>query len=184
MLTIHAGTLEKLFRKNFSEEIRRLAVGSGKADSVPLSPSVKSPGDSKHSLYERSMNQSLASVSTSRPTQSGPLQLSGRTMTPPPLSPPSALLSPGISMAESQHEGNPPTQTPLQRHLAHLVKHGFNGVSSRPDNESHFSHSPPSSSTNLPGNVPGSASITSGTGSGSIKARLSNKFGNLSFGRG
>ena len=184
MLTIHVGTLEKLFQKNFNEEIRRLAVGSGKADAIPVSPSVKSPEGSKHSLYDRSMNQSLTSVSTSRPTQNGPLQLSRQTMTPPPLSPPSALLSPGISMTESQHEGNFPTQTPLQRHLAHLVKHGFNGVSSRPDDDSHLSQSPPNSSANLLGNVPGPASTTSGTGSGSIKTRLSNRFGNLSFGRG
>ena len=179
MLTIHEGTLEKLFRRNFNEEIRRLAVGNERGDATPLSPSVKTPGGSKPSLYERSMNQSLASVSTSRPTQNGPLQLSRPMMTPPPLSPPSGLLSPGISMTDSQHDG----QTPLQRHLAHLVRHGFNGLASRPDNDSHLSHSPPSSSTNLPGNATGSASITSVAGSGSIRARLSNRLGNLNFGR-
>jgi len=184
MLTIHEGTLEKLFRKNFNEEIRRLAVDNGRGDATPISPSVRSPGGSKPSLYERSMNQSLTSVSTSRPTKNGPLQLSRPTMTPPPLSPPSALLSPGISMTESQHDGNSPAQTPLQRHLAHLVRHGFNGLSSRPDNDSHLSRSPPSSSANLPGSFGGSASIASVTGSGSIKTRLSNKLGSLNFGRG
>ena len=174
----------KLFRKNFHEEIRRLAVGDGRADAAPLSPSVKSPGGSKPSLYERSMNQSLTSVSTSRPTQNGPLQLSGPRITPP-LSPPFSLLSPGINTAESQDDGQPPAQlTPLQRHLAHLVRHGFNGVASRPDGDSHFSHSPPNSTTNLPGDAPSPGSITSVTGSGSIKARFSNKFGSLSFGRG
>ena len=185
MLTIHEGTLEKLFRKNFNEEIRRLAVGDARADATPRSPSAKSPGGAKPSLYERSVNQSLTSVATSRPTQNGPLQLSRPILTPPPLSPPSGLLSPGIGVTDSQHEGHSPAQpTLLQRNLAHLVRHGFNGVSSRPDNDSHLSQSPQSSSANLPGNTPGSASITSATGSGSIKTRLSNKFGSLSFGRG
>lgn len=184
MLTIHEGTLEKLFRKNFTEEIRRLAAGNERTDATLLTLSVKSPGVSKHSLYERSVNQSVTSVSTSRPTQDRPLQLSIPTMTPPPLSPASGLFGPGISVTENQDDEHSPTQTPLQRHLAHLVRHGFNGVASRPDNESHLSHSPPSSSTNLPGNATGSASITSATGSGSIKAKLSNKLGSLSFGRG
>lgn len=188
MLTIHDGTLEKLFRKNFLEEVRRLAVGygigDGRSGATLVSPSVGSPGGSKPSLYERSANQSLTSVATSRPTQSGPLQLSRPTMTPPPVSPPSGFLSPGISLAESPSEGQGPAQTPLQRHLAHLVRHGFNGVASRPDNDSHLSHSPPTSNTNLAGNAPGSASIASVTGSGSIKTRISNKFGSLNFGRG
>jgi len=185
MLTIHESTLEKLFRKNFNEEIRRLVVDSGRTDAAPLSPSVKSPGGSKPSLYERSVNQSLTSISTNRPTQNGPIQLSKPTMTPPPLSPPSDLLSPGISSMESQHSGYAPAQlTPLQRHLAHLVRVGFNGVASRPDNDSHLSHSPPNSAANLPGNVPGSASVESANGSGSIKKRLSNRFGSLNFGRG
>lgn len=185
MLTIHEGTLEKFFRKNFHEEIRRLVVDPGTKDPLLLSPSVKSPGEPKPSLYERSVNQSLTSVSTSRPRQNGPLQLSRPMMTPPPLSPPSGFLSPGLSTTESQSEGHSPAQlTPLQRNLAHLVRHGFNGVASRPDSDSHLSQSPPSSSTNLPANVPGSASIVSAAGSSSIKARLSNKFGSLSFGRG
>lgn len=187
MLTIHEGTLEKLFRKNFSEEVRRLAIGNeiddGRSGATPLPVSTASPGGSKPSLYERTANQSLTSVATSRPTQNGPLQLSRPTMTPPPLSPP-GLLSPGISMTESQNDGHSPAQTPLQMHLAHLVKHGFNGVSSRPDSDSHFSHSPPTSNANFPGHAPGSASIASVTGSGSIKTRFSNKFGSLNFGRG
>lgn len=186
MLTIHEGTLEKLFRKNFFEEIRRLAVGNGTGDgrsgATPVPLLLGSPGGSK--FYERSANQSLTSVATSRPTQNGPFQLSRPLMTPPPLSPPSGLFSPGISMAESQTDGQSPAQTPLQRHLAHLVRHGFNGVASRPDNDSHLSHSPPSLNANLPGNAPGNASIASVTGSGSIKTRLSNKFGSLTFGRG
>jgi hypothetical protein len=185
MLTIHEGTLEKFFRKNFSEEIRRLAVGSGGTDAAPLSPSVKSPGGYKPHLYERSMNQSVTSVLTSRPTQNGPLQLSRPTGTSPLLSPAHNILSPGISAAESQREPQSPVQlTPLQRHLAHLVRHGFNGVASRPDDDSQLSHSPPSSTTNLTGGAPGSVSIASGMGPGSIKARLSNKFGSLNFGRG
>lgn len=183
MLTIHEGTLEKLFRKNFYEEIRRLAVGNVGLGTTPLPSSVGSPGGSKPSLYERSANQSLTSVATSRPTQNGPLQLSRPILTPPPLSPPGGLLSPGINPTESQGDGQSPSQTPLQRHLAHLVRHGFNGVSSRPDNDSHLSQSPPSSNANLPGNAPGSASIASVTGSGSIKTRFSNKFGSLNFGR-
>lgn len=186
MLAIHEGTLEKLFRKNFYEEIRRI-VGGGRTDAMPLSPSMKSPGGQKQpSLYERSVNQSLTSVLTSRPTQNGPLQLSRPMMlTPPPLSPPSNLLNPGMITAEGQREGQSSVQsTPLQRHLAHLVRHGFNGVASRPDNDSHLSQSPPSSNAHLAGDAPGSVSMASVTGSGSIKARLSNRFGSLSFGRG
>ena len=182
MLAIHEGTLEKLFRKNFYEEIRRLAVGDEKLDGAPLSPSVKSPGGSKPSLYERSMNKSLTSVLTSRPTQNGPL--SGHM--PPSLPLPTGLLTAGSNTADSQYDGHSPAQlTPLQRHLAHLVRHGFNGVASRPDNDSHLSHSPPSSAAHLPMvDHLGSTSTTSATGSGSIKARLSNKFGSLNFGRG
>jgi len=183
MLAIHEGTLEKFFRKNFYEEIRRLAVGNGRIDGPPLSPSVKSPGTTGPSLYERSMNQSVTSVLTSRPTQNGPLQLSGPAI--PPLPPPPGLLTSGVNTAENQYDAHSPGQlTPLQRHLAHLVRHGFNGVASRPDNDSHLSQSPPSSTANLPGDPLGSASTASATGSGSIKARLSNKFGSLNFGRG
>ena len=167
MLTIHEGTLEKLFRKNFYEEIHQLAVGNGKTDTMPLSPSVRSPGGQKlPSLYERSANQSLTSVLTSRPIQNGPLQLSRPVMTPP-LLPPSHSLNPGINTTESQHDRQSPQLTPLQRHLAHLVRHGFNGVASRPDNDSHLSHSPPSSSANIPGDAPLSASTASATGSSS-----------------
>lgn len=84
-------------------------------------------------------------------------------------------------------------QTPLQRHLAHLARHGFNGVSSGPgDNgasDSFSEESPRNSVVTVSNGAPahilsGAASMTASTlGSmGSIKGRFS-KFGSLSFGR-
>lgn len=83
-------------------------------------------------------------------------------------------------------------QTPLQRHLAHLARHGFNGVSSGPgDNggSDSLSEESPRNSVVTVGNAPaatmsGAASVTTSTlGSiGSIKGRFS-KLGSLNFGR-
>ena len=84
-------------------------------------------------------------------------------------------------------------QSILQRNLAHLARHGFNGVSSGPgDNggSDSFSEESPRNSVVTVGNNPvqtfsGAASVTASTlgGSiGSIKGRFS-KFGSLNFGR-
>lgn len=194
MLVIHEGTLEKFFRKNFSDEIRRLAVG-GTMDDQLMSPSIRSQPTTaatgsqyQASVYAHSLQRTISTTSTSRPLQAyaSALQLSRPTMTPPPLSPhetlpasPDALTSP-----------TSPSQTPLQRHLAHLVRHGFNGVSSSPDNGDRLMDggSPPTSMVNLSGSMLNSAasiaSATGATSAGSIKGRFSSRFGSLSFRNG
>ena len=96
----------------------------------------------------------------------------------------------GLSVAEAPWM----KQTPLQRHLAHLARHGFNGVSSGPgDNggSDSFSEESPRNSVVTVGNNPvptfsGAASVagasTLGGSIGSIKGRFS-KFSSLNFGR-
>lgn len=189
MLVIHEGTLEKFFRKNFTDEIRRLAVGGMDQE---MSPSIRSQPTTaatgsqyQGSVYEHSLERTISTTSTSRP-YTGPLQLSRPTLTPPPLSPHEGLSTSPDAMTSPTS----PTQTPLQRHLAHLVRHGFNGVSSRPESGDNSVNgvSPPASMVNLMGSVPmTAASISSGTGAtnaGSIKGRFSTRFGSLSFRNG
>jgi dedicator of cytokinesis protein 3 len=112
--------LVKFFRKNFHDEMRRLAM-DGLSDYAVSNRSTQqsATGSSSQyvsSSYEQSVKRSVSSVSTTRfPLPSINV---GRvfTVTPP-------LQSPII-------ETNPSSkQTPLQRHLAHLAKHGMNGVS-------------------------------------------------------
>lgn len=83
-------------------------------------------------------------------------------------------------------------QTPLQRHLAHLARHGFNGVSSGPGDAGgdNLSEESPRDSFIATGGIPitslsGAASIsqtTMGGSIGSIRGRLS-KFSSLNFAR-
>ncbi|CAK5281374.1 unnamed protein product [Mycena citricolor] len=171
-------TLEKFFKKNFREEIRRLGL-----DAEPISPAPE--------RYEQSVKQSMTStVSTQRPRLPffiPPLQL-GQTLatSPPPLSPRSPVSPPEP----------PPRQTPLQRHLAHLTRHGINAVSSAPGDiggsDSLSAESPHESFVNV-GNgvhVVGGAKMSgasvatskSFTSFGSLKGRFS-RFGSLNFGR-
>ncbi|KAJ7188388.1 hypothetical protein C8R46DRAFT_1183883 [Mycena filopes] len=183
-------TLEKFFKKNFRDEIRRLGLEA----SDPISPSLGPRQASQYppSAYEQSVKQSMTStVSTTRPRVPffiPPLQL-GRTATsPPPMSPRSPTSPP---------DAQPPArQTPLQRHLAHLARHGINGVSSAPGDtggsDSLSAESPHNSFVNV-GNgvhaVPGAkmsgasvATSKSFTSFGSLKGRFS-RFGSLNFGR-
>ncbi|KAI0633627.1 cytoplasmic protein [Trametes polyzona] len=183
MLAFHA-TLEKFFRKNFSEEIRRLSVDSSPEpralDAIPTSarlpPTAAMPSPSYSNLSRQPLNV-------------GPIHVGGMT--------PSASTSPlSPRSQENGAYGDAPwmKQTPLQRHLAHLARHGFNGVSSGPgDNggSDSFSEGSPRNSVVTVGNgapapiLSGAASMTASTlgGSiGSIKGRFS-KFGSLSFGR-
>ncbi|OBZ66616.1 Dedicator of cytokinesis protein 3 [Grifola frondosa] len=181
MLSFHA-TLEKFFRKNFQDEISRLAVDTASdfrsVESVPssarINPLAAMPSPSYSALRQ--------------PLAVGPLQVHNLVTSPSPLSP------------RSQSENGPyggeahwTKQTPLQRHLAHLARHGFNGVSSGPgDNggsDSFSEESPRNSFVNGSGGAPianlsGAASMNMSTiGSiGSIKGRFS-KFGSLNFGR-
>lgn len=184
-------TLEKFFKKNFRDEIRRLGV---EEISMTISPSLRSPDATapsqyQSSMYEQSLTRSMSTSSTARaPFVMPPLQLGRSVMTPPPLSP----QSPNVDAAP------PPRQTPLQRHLAHLARHGINGVSSAPgDNggsDSLSAGSPHDSFVNVGNGLHGisaaqksGASVnTSNMGSvrslGSLKGRFS-RFGSLNFGK-
>jgi dedicator of cytokinesis protein 3 len=185
MLTFHE-TLEKFFRKNFNDEIRRLTA-DGASDHLtdPL------PGTSQYqtSLYEKqSLKLSMSTTSTTRPPHIvQPLQVSRQPMTPPPLSPLSAR---GAILASEVPASS--KQTPLQRHLAHLARHGINGVSSGPgdngDSASISAGSPHDSFVNVVNGIPapamsnGSVANSNLGSAGSLKGRFS-RFGSLNFGR-
>lgn len=187
-------TLEKFFKKNFREEVRRLVV-DGLSESAGITPSLKSHSrDTSHyqpSLYEQSLQRSMSTASTARGGYIIPaLQVGRSAITPPPLP----------SQIPSSSNNIPPLskQTPLQKHLAHLAKHGINGVSSAPGenggSDSLSAESPHNSFVNVanaihsfPGaQMSGASVVTSQMGSlgsfGSLKGRFS-KFGSLSFGR-
>ncbi|KAJ7209531.1 C2 domain in Dock180 and Zizimin proteins-domain-containing protein [Mycena pura] len=179
-------TLEKFFKKNFRDEIRRLGLD---VSPDPISPSLGPRHASLYqtSAYEQSVKQSLTStVSTTRPRVPffiPPLQLSQ----PAPMSPRSPI---------SPADALPPKQTPLQRHLAHLARHGINGVSSAPGDtggsDSLSAESPHNSFVNVGNGVhavsgakmSGASVATSKsfTSFGSLKGRFS-RFGSLNFGR-
>ncbi|KAK7057298.1 C2 domain in Dock180 and Zizimin proteins-domain-containing protein [Favolaschia claudopus] len=181
-------TLEKFFKKNFRDEIRRLGL---EAASDPLSPSARVISQYPPSAYEQSVKQSVtSSTSTTRPRVPfliPPLQL-GRPIMSPPMSPRSPMSPP---------DAPPPIkQTPLQRHLAHLARHGINGVSSAPGDtggsDSLSAESPHNSFVNVgsgvhavPGAKMSGASVATSksfTSFGSLKGRFT-RFGSLNFGR-
>ena len=183
----------KFFRKNFHDEMRRLAM-DGLSDyavsnldrPVQLSATASS-SQYVSSSYEQSIKRSVSSVSTTRFAL--PAINVGRafTVTPPLLSPVTEVVA-----------GPSSKQTPLQRHLAHLAKHGMNGVSASLGENSAISPSTESArdsfvhmgnSTVSTAHQPSGASVAASyMGSlqsfGSIKGRLS-RFGSLSltFGR-
>jgi len=196
-------TLEKFFKKNFRDEIRRLLVDE--VDSITDITGPSSHIGYPSSGYEASVKRSISSSSTAR-YGIPPIQVGQRfAMTPPPESP----TSPGgaSSIAHTHHTlpqsaSSSSKQTPLKRHLAHLARHGFHGVSSAPGDsaggsDSLSAESPHNSFVNvgngngINGGTPGAqmsgASVaTSYMGSigsfGSIKGRFS-RFGSLSFSR-
>ncbi|KAF8891672.1 C2 domain in Dock180 and Zizimin proteins-domain-containing protein [Infundibulicybe gibba] len=189
-------TLERFFRKNFHEEIRRLAA-DGISESITISPSLgtqslTTTSQYQTSQYEQSLKRSRSSNSTTRgaPFVIPPLQL-GQSMMPQP----SSLQTP-----DSPTHSMPFKQTPLQRNLAHLTRHGFNGVSSAPGenggSDSLSAESPHNSFVNVGHGIHGStiaqisgaSVVTSNMGSvgslGSLKGRFSrSRFGSLNFGR-
>ncbi|KAI0321083.1 hypothetical protein OF83DRAFT_1168770 [Amylostereum chailletii] len=192
MLAFHE-TLEKFFRKNFSEEIRRLTF-EGPADQHPAVLGTRSRKPSTattNAPYAPStMNDAISiapsSASTSRaPYMIPPLQLRTSIASLP--SPPAGMLD---STGASQTSGK---QTPLQKHLAHLARHGMNGVASTPtpgengaSSDRMSVESPSDSFVNVTGsNVPtastSAASIVGSIG-GSLRGRFS-RLGSLSFGR-
>lgn len=212
-------TLNKFFRKNFREEIRKVAVDDG-TDSLisPItssrSPDVHYPPSTSYDALSGSV-QLYRSFSTTSSQRNNtyvipPLQLGTSNLTPPPGTP--ASISHNISgSGSSSQQQAPAKQTPLQRHLAHLRKHGINAVSSSPgqmpgDDGSSPTESPHNSFVNV-GNGGGngiqgtligggqsttqvSSGATSTAGSymgsigsfGSLRGRFS-RFGSLNFGR-
>lgn len=182
--------LQKFFKKNFRDEIRRLAVDV--SESIPASPSLLSHDHSASShypssSYEQSLKRSMSTSSTARGALVlPPIQL-GRPVVTPPQSP-----------TRTANYIPPIKQTPLQRHLAHLARHGINGVSSAPGDatgsDSLSTESPHNSFVNVGNGIHGTqAAQTSGAsvatsymgsiGSfGSLKGRFS-RFGSLNFGR-
>ena len=212
-------TLERYFRSNFTEELNRMAL-----DVSPIAPSI-SPSShfppqgigSLTRLHER--NRSQASNVTGVTARSKnfylpPLQLGRSVVTPPPASPISVrtqtLVDNGASSGANVAAINVPhsKQTPLQRNLAHLARHGFNGVAVGPGpgansgsdtglglqmgtGDSITAGSPQGSYVNVASTIPapsiasGAMSmVTSNIGSsiGSIKGRFS-RLGSLNFGR-
>ncbi|KAH9485300.1 Dedicator of cytokinesis protein 3 [Psilocybe cubensis] len=202
-------TLEKFFKKNFRDEIRRLAVD---ADSIALSTRSQNIGlgaassGSQYPIpstsYEQSVKRSMSSSSTAR-FQSQPINV-GRSMLTPTFESP---MGPGDDSNNAHSNSSSASkQTPLQRHLAHLTRHGINGVSSAPGDlagvDSLSAESPHNSFVNVgsangmgngngihstaAGQVSGASVATSYMGSmgsfGSLKSRFS-RFGSLNFGR-
>ncbi|KAK2467786.1 hypothetical protein APHAL10511_000081 [Amanita phalloides] len=174
-------TLEKFFKRNFRDEIKRLAM-DGMSDTDTVSPSPRSyhvPPSGQ------SIQRNPSSSSAGRPTLTiPPLQLGHSPMTPSSLGPQSPS-SPDITTP-------PAKQTMLQRHLAHLARHGINGVSSGLENtasdssmesRTSFVHVGNSASTPPITGTSVAASTIGSIGSfGSLKGRLS-RFGSLNFTR-
>jgi len=193
-------TLERFFKKAFQEEISRLQLEPFGYISSNASLRDVQGKPNQTSQYERStMKGSMSSESTARrkPFTIPALNLGRKMMTPPSQSPPQSPTSPTASASVLQ----PQPDSILQRSLAHLARHGFNGVSSSPvdmpgiDSGS-LGGSPRNSFVNVGNTVHGISAAQHSMGSvanasqmgsmssftGSIKGRLS-RFGSLNFGR-
>lgn len=149
---------------------------------------------SNSSYEQQSSKHSISSSATAR-FGIPPIQVGRSTMTPPLESPVSPVNNGGNGDNLSP---TPSKQTPLQRHLAHLARHGINGLSSAPGDliggDSLSAESPHNSFVNVGNGIHGTpaaqmsgASVaTSYMGSmgsfGSIKGRLS-RLGSINFGR-
>lgn len=191
MLTFHEA-LQKFFRKNFHEEIQRL---NADAPDTLLTPRSRSHLTLPASSYATSLVDTVsvgpaASVASTH-RQSfviPPLQLGQPALTMPSSSP----YAGSSSLSNASLNDSMPKQTPLQKNLAHLARHGMNGVASGPGdggaggssgrgNDSIDGMSPQGSFVNVGsvnGNISGGASIIGSVG-GSFKGR----FSRLNFGR-
>jgi hypothetical protein len=172
MLTFHE-TLEKFFHKNFEEEIRRLSFDAPTERGMPTSLRPHDASSYASSLADaNSIVPSNASASRA-PFAIPPLHLPGPNITPP--------QSPATSFA-----GSATQPTRLQKHIAHLARHGMNAVSSGPgevaDSGIHRSDSlsvgsPQGSFVNVTGTAGPSAtnsgSSLAGSKVGSLKGRFS-----------
>ena len=182
--SFHNETLERLFRKNFQEEIQRLNM-----DSTPISPSMMRSNRSLPEMdYLHERKRSESSNAAGKPSfYLPPLQLGRSVVTPPPSSPKPDQSLMAVTAVHSSK------QTPLQRHVAHLARTGMHGVSSGPGDtqgsDTMSAGSPHGSFVNVGTTLPaignsGASIVTSnfGTSIGSIKGRFS-RLGSLNFGR-
>ena len=180
MLSFHE-ELEKFFRKNYGDEIQRLSL------EVPTERGTASlrPPDTSYPPSVTDVTSIVPSISstTRAPFAISPLHLPGSNITPP--------QSPATSFALSTTI----QPTRLQKHIAHLARHGMNAVASSPgegiDGGMHRSDSlsvgsPQGSFVNVTGSagpsVTNSGASLVGSKSGSLKGRFS-RLGSLSFGR-
>ena len=182
MLAFHE-TLETFFRKNFEEEIRRLSFEVPTERGIALSSLHPPDAPSYASSLADAISMAQSSTSTTRtPFGITSPPVPGLTMTPP--------QSPSNSFVGSAMQ---PTR--LQKHIAHLTRHGMNAVASGPgegiDNyinrtDSLSIGSPQGSFVNVTGtagpSVANSGSIAGSKSAGSLKGRFS-RLGSLSFGR-
>ncbi|KAL4080221.1 hypothetical protein V8B97DRAFT_1914290 [Scleroderma yunnanense] len=153
MLRFHQ-TLEELFRKNFTDEIRRISAQGGFEDHSTdsyISPTrTMITMQEQGSLYEHGSSHKIQpSLSSSASLTGGngsamlPPSLGGSSGAYAPMSP-SPLSSHGHqrSLSHAHSHSYPPLDsplnskpTPLQLHAAHVARHGLTGVSTgwRPD---------------------------------------------------
>jgi dedicator of cytokinesis protein 3 len=172
-------TLDRFFKRNFREEIRRLAVDVSDSTSPMRSPTHQYPS-----------TQNILSFSSPDVNRLAPLQVGG------PIMPSSTPLSPQSTINESNPAAANSKQTPLQRHLAHLARTGITGVASAPGdmvcNDSMSVESPARNSFIHVGDGNGvlsatstvqasGASVAPSVSSFSLKGRLS-PLGSITFG--
>jgi len=180
-------TLEKFFKKNFRDEIRRLAVDG--SDSITVSTSSRSHNMTvttsyPSSSYEQSMKRSISSFSTAR-FGIPPIQVGRLTMTPPlesPISDASALSVAGTLVPRCAFATASWQDTELSSAPGDLIG-GSDSLSAE---------SPHDSFVNVGNGIHGTAQMsgasvaTSYMGSmgsfGSLKGRFS-RFGSLNFSR-
>ncbi|KAF8586680.1 hypothetical protein K439DRAFT_1340268 [Ramaria rubella] len=194
MLPFHE-TLERLFQKNFSEEILRLPAESiaDRGQTITNSFGPVSPTGSPHlrqsssnhrSSFPGGLNHKRSESSIpGRPVAMPLLQTKSIGGSMPPMSP-SPFIRGAVDLAGKRN------QTPLQRNLAHLARYGMNGVSSGPGDrpnaagsDEHSASSPRDSSLNLNGVIAGHSGVSiAQSGGGSFRSTL-RKFGSLNLGR-
>jgi dedicator of cytokinesis protein 3 len=180
MLDFHE-TLERFFRKNYHEEIQRLSF------EIPAERAATSTLPRPNHSYTASLTHvtSSSSASTTRaPFSIPPLQLPG-----PQLTPPQSPLTTFVSTASQPSR--------LQKHIAHLARHGMNAVASGPGegvvdtgiprSDSLSVSSPQGSIVNVTGAAEppqsNSGSSIMGSISGSFKKGRFSRLGTLSFSR-
>ena len=165
MLPFHEA-MERMFRKNFQDEIHRLnddeILDDGEPGTAIDGHSIRK---SMSSHYQQSLHD--AAGSRRKPSQSvvkaqrspfviPPLQLGRTSLDPSPVSPvPRSSRSNSITSI-GKISGS--KQTPLQKHLAQLARYGMNAVSSGPGDRSINGNSDTQSEGGSPRNSIGNAS--------------------------